>query len=77
MSATKVDAIVRVVGVYRSPSTVVSAFKGLLLMSNCGDTIAKPLLAAVFPSDAPIICAIRKPACISLWTIAVIPECGN
>ncbi len=35
MSATKVDAIVRVVGVYGSPSTVVSAFKGLLLMSNC------------------------------------------
>lgn len=73
MSATRVDAIVRVVGVYSAPSTVVSAFKGLLLMSNSEDTIAKPLLSAVFPSDAPIICAIRKPACISYSTIAVIP----
>lgn len=33
-SATKVDAIVRVVGLSVMPSTIVSAFKDLLLLSN-------------------------------------------
>jgi 23S rRNA pseudouridine955/2504/2580 synthase len=37
----------------------------------------KSLLSAVFPRDSPIICAIRKPACISLLNIAAICGGGN
>lgn len=77
MSATRVDAIVRAIGLSVMPPAICQYFQGFVIAIRLTAQIAKSLLSAVFPSDAPVNCAIRKPACISASTIAVIPECGN
>lgn len=56
MSATLVDAIVRVVGELGSRPTIVSVIKSGSFIRSCVLELAL-LLSAVFPNDAPVFCA--------------------